>query len=332
MIELIRRLALAAGVAWGIWLVMWSPEAVFRVEAIDFAERYRAEYAPRSGAALPSVTSAAREFLRRNTNPGSAEAYRDRKLEHRLLKPAGDANPWFARAAAAGGLWLGMDDPDIQRYLDQMRAIRAVWLVSYLPTSISPNHFLEIRWETTPRESKAPRELVFPHREAGFAWMAAGLLLYLILPVRSPRPDEAHHDRVILAMLDAVAIFFFAVIFFFPLYLADSAAEALDNLAGGTGFFWAIAGLFLLRLLMNAAAAARRVSPTQDGLVFASFSGSRAVPLHQIRRAEPLLRRGEPAGLRLHLADGSPVNFDWSQMMNVEPARRALRQFIRNGG
>lgn len=332
MIELLRRLAMAAGVAWGVWLVMWSPEAVFRVEAIDFAERYQAEYAPRSGPRLPGVTSAAREFLRRNTNPGSVEAYRGRKLENRLLKPAGDANAWFQRASAARGLWLGMDDPDIQRNLDQMRAIRAVWLVSYLPTSISPNHFLEIRWETTPRDSKAPRELVYPYRNAGFAWIAAGLLLYLILPVRSPRPGEAHHDPAMLAMLDAVAIFFFAAIFFFPLHLADSPAEALDNLAGGTGFFWTIAALFLLRLIMNAAAAARRVLPTQDGLVFTSLTGSRAVPLHHIRRAEPLLRRGEPAGLTLHLAEGSPVHFDWSQMMNVEPARRALRHYVRNGG
>jgi hypothetical protein len=119
----------------------------------------------------------------------------------------------------------------------------------------------------------------------------------------------------------------FAVVFCFPLYLADSAAEALESLAGGTGLLWAMAGLFLARLLPNAAAAARRVRVTTDGLRFESLLGARTVALHDIKRVEPLLQRGEPVGYRLHPASGAPIDLDWSQMIDVEPAHRALEPY-----
>jgi hypothetical protein len=324
MKELLRRLALAAGVAAGIWLAAWSPEALFRVEAIDFEARYKAEYTPRKGPLLPGAMSAAREFLRRNTNPGTVENFRTREVENRLLEPVDDPKGWFIDTARAGGVWLTADDPRIAAYFDQLKQIRAVWLVSYLPSGLSPNHHLEIRWETTPRDSNAPLALVYPFRGLGFAWIAAAVLLYLLLPGSAPRPDEAHSDPVMLTILDGVAIVMFALIFYFPLHLADSAAEARDEVVGGVGFFWAIAALFLLRLLMNATAAARRVSADREALRVTSFFGVRVIPFSQLTRVEPLVRKKTTTGVRLHLSQGSPFDLDWSQLNNVEPVRRAL--------
>ncbi|MCL4844522.1 MAG: hypothetical protein KJZ79_21905 [Bryobacteraceae bacterium] len=328
MRELLRRLALAAGVAAGIWLAAWSPDALFRVEAIDFEARYKAEYAPRKGPLLPGAMSAAREFLRRNTNPGTLENYRAREVEHRLLERIDDTKDWFLEAERAGGVWLTVDDPRIAAYFDQLKQIRAVWLVSYLPSGLSPNHYLEIRWETTPRGSKAPRSLVYPFRGLGFAWIAAAVLLYLLLPGRAPRPDEAHSDPAMLGILDGVSIVMFAIIFYFPLYLADSAAEARDEIVGAVGFFWAIAALFLLRLLKNATAAARRVSADREALRVTSILGVRVIPFSQLTRVEPLVRKESTTGVRLHLSQSSPFDLDWSQLNNVEPVRSALEPLV----
>lgn len=328
MRELLRRLALAAGVAAGIWLAAWSPEALFRVEAIDFEARYKAEYASRKGPLLPGAMSAAREFLRKSTNPGSLESYRAREVENRLLEPVNDPRKWYIETARAGGVWLTAGDPRITAYFDQLKQIRAVWLVSYLPSSLSPNHHLEIRWETTPRDSKAPPALVYPFRGLGFAWIAAAVLLYLLLPGRAPRPDEAHSDPAMLAILDGVSIVMFAIIFYFPLYLTDSAAEARDEIVGGVGFFWVIAALFLLRLLRNATAAARRVSADREGVRVTSVLGVRVIPFSQLTRVEPLVRKETTTGVRLHLSQGSPFDLDWSQLNNVEPVCRALEPLV----
>jgi hypothetical protein len=324
MIELLRRSALVGGIGWGIWLAAWSPEALFRVEAIDFEQQYAAEYGPRKGRVVPGAMGAAREFLRRNTNPGTVDGYRERKLEHRLVTPATDAGAWFDETSRAGGRWVTADDPHIAAHFDQIKAIRAVWLVSYVPSGRSPNHYVEVRWETDPKDSKAPRALVFPYRHQGFAWMAAGVLLYLLLRGKAPRREEAHPDPLMLSVLDGVAIVFFAIIFYFPLYLADSAVGAREEFTGGTGFFWAIAALFVLRLLLNAAAAARRVRVTDGMLEVQSLFGVRRMPLESLRRVEPLVRKKEQVGLRLTPASGAALELDWSQLFNVEPVRTAL--------
>lgn len=328
MRELLRRAALVLGVGWGLWLVMWSPEALFRVEAVDFAERYQRAYEKIGGRRAMGAVGAAREFIREHTNTGSVEKYRERTLENRRLRPVGETRSWFERVARAGGVWMSASDPEIAQYFDQIRAIRAVWLVSYLPTEISPNHFLEIRWETEPRESKAPRQMVYPYRTAGFAWMATGLVVYLLLHGRRPGAQEAYHDRAMLAALDGVAIIFFGVIFWFPLYLADSAGEAWQELAGGTGFFWSIAAPFLLLMIRNARAAAVRVEARDGVLRLSGLGGAREVPLSAIVRVEPLEKKGEAVGLRLHLASGPAVQVDWSSLVNVEPVRRALQPWL----
>jgi hypothetical protein len=328
MMELLRRLALATGVAAGIWFAAWSPETLFRVEAIDFEVRYQSEYAPRKRPLLPGAMSAAREFIRRNTDPGTVASFRAREVENRLVEPVNDPKEWFIETARAGGAWLTADDPRIASYFNQLKQIRTVWLVSYLPSGLSPNQHLEIRWETTPRDSQAPRYLVYPFRGLGFAWIAAAVLLYLLLPGRAPRPDEAHSDPVMLTILDCVSIVMFAIIFYFPLYLADSAAEARNEIFGGTGFFWAIAALFLLRLLRNAAAAARRVSVDREALHVTSLLGSRDIIFSQLTRVEPLVRKETTTGVRLHLSQGSPFELDWSQLNNVEPVRRALEPLL----
>lgn len=317
-----RRAALAGGVAWGVWLVAWSPEALFFVRPVNFEAMYAERYAAVKGRRMPGAMAAAKEFLRRETNPGSVDGFRERTLENRLLTPAVDAAAW-RRGMADEGVWLTGADPGIAAHLEQMKKIREVWLVSYLPAGPGPNEYLEIRWDTTPKESKAPAALVHPYRQQGWAWMAAGLLVYLLLGRGGAKREEAHADEVMIGVLDGVAVFFFGVIFYFPLYLQDSPGEALADVSG-IAFFWSIAGLFLIRLWKNAGVAARRVVVEEGGLRMEWLTGSRVVPLASVVRVEPLVRKEDAVGWRLHLADGGSAELDWTDLVNVGPVRRVL--------
>lgn len=331
MIELARRVALAAGVAWGVWLFGWSPVALFRVETVDFSEEYQKAYGARKGPVFPDAISVAKEYLRRNTNPGSVEAYRKRELENKLLKPAADVTGFFQEVARAESLWLPAEHPMIAAHMDQIRKIREVWLVSYLPSGISPNHYIQIRWETTPKKSEAPAELVHPYRKQGLAWMAAALLAYLLLPARRPEPQEAHQDGVMLAALDGVSIVFFALILYFPFHLADSGQEVMDSLVGGTGFFWVLASPFFIRLLLNAVAASERVTAGPEGLRIQSLFGCRTVAFHQIRRVLPLANRGRRYGWRIDVAENQSVDLHWSRLLNLDEVSRILLGFQAQG-
>jgi hypothetical protein len=328
VIELLRRLALAGCVTFGVWLIAWCPPAVLSVRVADFQKEYAKKFTRTRERSVLGVMDLADEFLRENANPGSAAKYGQERVEGHLLKvsPAGHED-WLREVQAAGTVWYRPQDARIAPLWSRIRDLRdrTQYNAVYLPVvNGSELSYLELLWHSAPKDTLAPLAIVFPYRHQGWAWIALGLLAYLLIPGIGLSAGETRRDLLALGCLDLLAALFLGLLTYWPLYLSHTPGEAIDELVGLTGFIWAFAALMAVQLSYNAAAAAQRIRVDGAILRFRALGGERAVALEDISSVGHWDDGGQQKGLRLHLKSGGQIEIDWDILVDVGPLQAAL--------
>jgi hypothetical protein len=322
VIELVRRFALAAGAATFLWLLLDTRPLLYRVSPADFGEEYAKQYGKRSRPLLPGVMGLSERLVRETTDPGSAEAFRDREVQGRLLSSTVDGAPWLKAAEASGRLWLAGDDPGLAPLLPELERVYhqgAGWLNAYLPVKTAGGtRYLEFLRYDEPRKSEAPAALVHPHRALAWPWLGVALLGYLLLPGAAARPGEARRDPLPTGVLDFAAVVFGGFLFSLPFVVLPSTAAALGELAGFTGFCWVLAAATGCLLMYNASRAAFGFSRRPGEVRIRRLWGERIIPLTEICAVEPLTRGEERTGVLLRLRDGSREKIDWTGLLHAE--------------
>lgn len=328
--ELVRRIALMAGVVLGFWLGMSAgPEPLVAVRNLDPAR----EQQYLGGSFLTAEEQRLRslpldQFLR--TLLAQAAEVRDQACTDFLAAAA--------RASAAGGgsqsHRLGPDaligDPFIFFRTSELPAgclagvmqdagqggrALAVTHDAALPVA-------EVRvYPTTAdqfqlgsgyqRYPAPPSNLLHPLRPWSLACLGAGLALYALLPRRKRLPDEVGYARSRVIAGDVVGLMLLALFFGLPLLVPGSSQAAL-----GTGLFlilpcWPLAGLGGLILYLCATHASHGMVLAPDGLTIFKLWGGRSIAFSAMRRVQVVEKR-PPAWLRWGLslaaaASGSPA-------------------------
>jgi hypothetical protein len=214
-----------------------------KVERADFPKEYQRKYGERKRP-LIGVMELGQEFIRKNTNPGSVEAYARRTTENYLLKASGAKWAELYRNVEKQPVFLRPGDPAIAELMPQVEALyrRSTRLSSYLPVpSEGSLAFLEVWYENRPRESKAGSSLIYPKRGSSWMWLAGGILVYFVLPWPKRSGPSLTNDRASMTIVDLLGTVFAAFFFGIPLYAARFTEEVLGDEIGITIFCWCIA-------------------------------------------------------------------------------------------
>ena len=265
-LESIRRLALAAGACTWLWLVFWTPPVLVKVSRADFAQEYERKYGERKGPVL-GVMGLGREFIRQNTNPGSVESYARRSTENRLLKASGQKWVDLYGSVEKQPVFFHPGDAVIAELMPQVEAVygRGTWLTSYLQVpSEGALAFLEVEYVNRPRESKADSSLIYPKRSSSWIWLAAGILVYFMIPWPKPNAPSLTNDRTSITVIDALGTVFAAVFFGIPLYAVHFTEEVLGSEIGIAVFCWCVGMSGIGILIWSSRLATRRQAPAGD--------------------------------------------------------------------
>ena len=84
LLELVRRLMLAGGIAGFFALALTTVPALVLVAPVDFAAEMAREYRIKPGPRPMGVMELGEELIQRTTKPGSLQEYIERRAEHRL--------------------------------------------------------------------------------------------------------------------------------------------------------------------------------------------------------------------------------------------------------
>jgi hypothetical protein len=268
-LELIRRCALLAATCLCLWLVFWTPPVILKVVRTDFAGEFARKYGERTETSR-GVTGLARQIIRRNTNPGSLDAYVKRTTEGYLIHASGGQWADLYGRTAQKPAFFHVEDPPVAEILPQIQGIhQRGWLSSYLAVPAEgPLAFLEIRYQDRPRESQADASLIFPKRAASWIWLAAGLIVYLLLPWPRQSHQSLTGDRTSIIVVDLLGMLFGAFFFSLPLYLAHFTAEVLGSESGTTWFCWFLALTGVGLLIWSARLGTRREQQSGPGYGF----------------------------------------------------------------
>lgn len=337
MTELLRRSLLLAGLVYAAWTWYLSPRILVAVRPVDFAKEYAAEYARQAGPMMGAM-DLAQEFIARNANPGSVEAYRARQFENRTLPHSGeDLASWvslvdeavagrgpLAERVGKGKVFYLPSEDSVSRYYGAIRRIHdnAGWLVTYLEAG---GRDLEFWYHNEPRESGAPAWLLHPARSFSWIWILAGLALYLLVP-RAARRGTVRHDPVALGTLDVIAAALAAFFFALPLALHSSTEGAVDDLFGSTGLSWFVAAAAASGLVYNAIRASFRIEILDSGLQVGRFLGTEEVRFDRLSAVHALEANGERIGLEFRFSSGRPIALDWTGLIGYSAVLEALRQ------
>jgi hypothetical protein len=264
-LESIRRLALVAGACTCLWLTFWTPPLLVKVARTDFPKEYERKYGERKGPVM-GVMGLGREFIRKNTNPGSVESYARRTTENYLLKASGQKWVDLYRNVEKQPVFLHPGDPAIAELMPQVEDMyrRSTRLSSYLEVpSEGALAFLEVEYVNRPRESKAASSLIYPKRSSSWIWLAGGILVYFLLPWPKHSVPSLTNDRTSIMIVDVLGTVFAALFFGIPLYAVNFTEEVLGSEFGITVFCWCVALSGIGMLIWSARLATRRPSPAE---------------------------------------------------------------------
>lgn len=258
-LELARRLALVSGVFTFLWLAWWTPPVIVKVERADFEKEFEHRYGSGRRFSFGAMGMAG-EFLRRNTNPGSLEAYVRRTTENFVIDAPGEQWAEMYRRVARQPAWFHADDAALAAILPRIREIRGRGnMCSYLPVpSEGRTAWLLVWYDDRPRDTGAGSSLIYPRRAASWYWLLGGLLGYFLLPWPKQRRTSLTGDRAMIMIVDLLGLLFAAFFFALPLYLAHFTGEVLGDELGLTLFLWCVSWIGLGMLAWSARLAAHR--------------------------------------------------------------------------
>jgi hypothetical protein len=325
-LELLRRVGLLAGLCGFLWFALESPRVLLEVRRADFAKEYERKFGERRYAVMGAM-ELGREFIRKNANPGSVEAFAAQTTEHRLLPP-GDAK-WieFYRALQANPVYYAIDQAPFTSIRNAIEAgfARTQWSVQYMPVrDAAGSGHIEIWYHTRPRETKAPVDLIYPSRAGAWRWLVGGLLIYALIPWRKRGPGCVSYGRTVPVALDLFGTAFGAAFFALPLYFVNSTAEVLGDEIVMTLALWSIACVCVLLLAWAAWLASFRVLVEPTGLRIETLWGARATPFHELSGAGYTVRNEIKTGIFLRCRDGRLVKLDWASLLGFEVILQAI--------
>ncbi len=336
MRELAARLALAAGFFAAAWHFWFTPPELVAVRAVDFAREYQEVYGAPEQSRLGALFGA-RELVRRTTDPGSADKYREKTMSSRPLPPQPAITPeWASHVAAAAEnrgpfagrlvrkyVYFDSAEPPLNAVAPALR--ESLRRTSFLNAWLNAGgRDLEFVLYPEPHSSNAPSSVVYPARRQTALFAIAGLLLYIVLSLRAP--SGIRHDPVPIRVLDLFVALSAALLFGLPLRIYPSTQAALQDVVGGTGFFWGVSAVLLLLLFALARRAAFRIVVDPQGVSFHGMMLSSSISWGQITGASVRETHGYAEGLELWLADGRRKFLGWTGMMDFLVLARALRQ------
>jgi hypothetical protein len=343
MLELIRRLILAGGIAGFFILALTTVPALVLIAPVDFAANLDREYRLKPGPRLKGVMELAEEYIKKTTKPASLQEYIDRKTEHRLIKVngdnwerffqalgQGDSSPYAPRLVAKRGAYVfRWDETPLAPLRNRIERMSQTWTVNYLvlERGASPE-YLEVRYGYgfEPRKVGAPAFLVFPGRSLCWAPLLAGLAGFALLRRRRPLAEIIYKNYLGSCLpLDLCGYLLFSLFFAIPLWVSDPTQKMWGADLGVTLLCW-LAAAGALGLVAAAAGNASFVIRIGPGQIFISrLFGTRTLNLGEIMAATPLLVGGIESGLVLEMQDQSRLKIPWSNLVNYQLLLEALR-------
>jgi hypothetical protein len=344
VLELIRRLALAAGIAGFFLLALTTVPALVLVAPVDFAAQMAREYRIKPEPRLKGVMELAEEFIQKTTRPASLQEYIDRKTTNRLIKLGGAdweaffrevgqgaSGPYASRLAAKGDAYIfRWEETPLAALRDQVEAMSRVWTVNYLmlTTSAGPQ-YLAVRYGYgfEPRKVGAPASLVFPWRRYAWIPLLLGAAGFALFRRRGPRDDEIYKNYLGSGLsLDLAGFLFFSLFFAIPLWVCDPTRQMWGEDWGLTLLCW-LAAAGSLGLVAAAAVNASFTIRLEPGrLIISRLFGSRRLTLEEIAGSAPLRIGGIESGLILELRDHSRIRLPWNNLVNYQLLLQALGQ------
>jgi hypothetical protein len=222
-----------------------------------------------------------------------------------------------------------LDEPPLASLLSRMRAIHSGSgsLVSYLRLGPAEDgKYLEVRYESQPRQLKGPRHLQFPGRSRSWWFLLAGIVLYALLPWPPAADNQVVRDRlssvVAIDLLGTLVAGLFVAI---PLYAADSTVAVFAENLGLTAFLWTLALGGVALLAWAASNASFRITVLPGLLRLSGLSGSRDCALAAIAKASYVREDAIKTGILLQCRDGSSLRLKWDDLLYFERVLEALK-------
>jgi hypothetical protein len=320
--EILRRLLLLCGLCGFLWCFFDSPPVLLRVRPVDFAREMMRRPAVLG---IPDTPPDLQEFVIQKTRGRriDVEGPEWEKLAADIAQSAGPEAPAPDTDRTAGGFaYFMVSDPPLAKILQDIRSVYAASqsVVSYIALSGKDGRrFLEVWYETRPRQLDAPRHLLYPRRAISWWFLAAGILLYALLPWPVRADNAAYCDAAGVIGLDVlgnvIAVLFFGV----SLYAADSTQALLGEDLGRTVFLWflALGGVGLQ--VWAACNAAFRVKLIGGGLHVSRLGRpDREILFHELARATYLKKAGMNCGIALVERDGGILKLKWGNLLHFE--------------
>jgi hypothetical protein len=287
---------------------------------VNFSKEYQKHYGTRRYP-MPGAIEQGREVLRRYTDPGSAEAYRQAQMTARPLPP-GVAVPdeWVKALEAAGGfVFFDSRQAPVAGFAPALReSLRRTGFVNAYAQAGGRD--IELMLYREPHSAPAPDDVMFPLRGRSWPWLGAALAAYLALGW--PRRMSVRVDPVALGVLDLATALSAAFFFGLPLRACASTQAALDDPLGGLVWSWLVAAALALALRALARRAAFGITLVETGLVLHGMGPARQIDYAAITAVTV----HEETGLDLRLADGETVRLDWTGLVNFSSVAQALRR------
>ncbi len=121
----------------------------------------------------------------------------------------------------------------------------------------------------------APGWLYHPYRNIGIIFLAAGLLLYIILPRRKKEPDEVAYSSGVMVAGDVAALILLLPFYGLPYLINGGTVQAFTDLWPITAVMWFLAIFSVALLYYNAWHSSYRIELTPEALYLITFKGVR---------------------------------------------------------
>ena len=260
MLELVRRLMLAGGIAGFFALALTTVPALVLVAPVDFAAEMAREYRIKPGPRLMGVMELGEELIQRTTKPGSLQEYIERKTEHRLIKVGGadweeffravgqgSASPYALRQVGRRGAYVfRWEETPLAALKDRIEAMSRTWTITYLVLGHgSSPQYLEVRYGYgfEPKKVGAPASLVFPWRSYCWIPLLLGAAGFALLRRRRPGPEVIYPNYLSSGLaLDVCGLLFFSLFFVIPFWICDPTQEMWGPDLGLTLLCWRCGG------------------------------------------------------------------------------------------
>ncbi len=342
MKAILRRLVLAGCCLIAAWYFWYTPATILGARVLDLEEEYQSQVARRYVTPQQnSAKSSGSSFVRRHSNPGSPQRYRENVLTSRPL-PAGFSLPasWvdgIRDAAIDRGPFVDRHHQNLVYFsteelgLDSLgeamrKSLKTTGYVNAYTTAGAED--LEIILFPEPRSSDAPSGVMYPRRGLTFPWAIGGFVLYTLLgwQTRKRGQPSIHFDPVPLAVLDLAAAGGMAFLVALPLRLAPSTKAATDDPLGGLVWFGALAVLPLLGLWMLALRESFGLEVLPHALRIRRMFRARTIPFTDMQSAAPEPADNMQSTITLQLQSGERIQLPWAGMQGALFLVDALQQ------